>query len=62
MLHALGSEQVAQIFNDIAPDDRTALLEELPAAVTQKLLRCYPEQRKIATELLGYPNIPSAAG
>lgn len=55
-LKALGSEQVAQILNDIAPDDRTALLEELPAAVTQKLLALLnPEQRKIATELLGYP-------
>jgi magnesium transporter len=55
-LKALGSEQVAQILNDIAPDDRTALLEELPAAVTQKLLVLLnPEQRKIATELLGYP-------
>ena len=55
-LQALGSEQVAQILNDIAPDDRTALLEELPAAVTQKLLALLnPEQRRIATELLGYP-------
>ncbi len=55
-LQALGTEQVAQILNDIAPDDRTALLEELPAAVTQKLLALLsPEQRKIATELLGYP-------
>ena len=56
MLHALGSEQVAQILNDIEPDDRTALLQELPAAATQKLLALLnPEERKIATELLGYP-------
>ncbi|MFM2082337.1 MAG: hypothetical protein RL380_1028 [Verrucomicrobiota bacterium] len=56
MLHALGNEQVAQILNDIAPDDRTALLEELPAAVTQKLLALLdPAERKIATDLLGYP-------
>ncbi len=55
-LHALGSEQVAQILNDIAPDDRTALLQELPAAATQKLLNLLsPEERKVATELLGYP-------
>ena len=44
-LHALGSEQVAQILNDIAPDDRTALLEELPAAVTQKLLASAESRR-----------------
>lgn len=56
MLQALGSEQVAQILNDISADDRTALLEELPAAATQKLLNLLsPEQRKIATDLLGYP-------
>ncbi|HZL12930.1 MAG TPA: magnesium transporter, partial [Verrucomicrobiae bacterium] len=53
---ALGSEQVAQILNDIEPDDRTRLLEELPAAATQKLLNLLsPEEKKIATELLGYP-------
>src|SRR5712675_650810 len=55
-LHALGNEQVAQILNDISPDDRTALLEELPAAITQKLLNLLsPKARKIASELLGYP-------
>lgn len=56
LLQALGSEQVAQILNDLSADDRTALLEELPAAVTQRLLNLLtPEQRKIATALLGYP-------
>ncbi len=55
-LHSLGNEQVAQILNDLSPDDRTALLEELPAAATQKLLNLLsPEERKIASELLGYP-------
>lgn len=56
LLHALGTEQVASILNDLSPDDRTALLEELPSKVTQKLLALLdPEQRKIATSLLGYP-------
>jgi len=56
MLHALGHEQVAQILNELAPDDRTALLEELPAAATQKLLNLLsPAERKIAADLLGYP-------
>jgi magnesium transporter len=55
-LHALGTDEVAHILNDIAPDDRTALLEELPSAVTQRLLALLtPEERKVATELLGYP-------
>src|SRR5439155_14070277 len=35
---------------------RTALLEELPAAVTQKLLNLLTlKERKIAADLLGYP-------
>jgi magnesium transporter len=56
MLHALGTEKVAQILNDVSADDRTALLEELPSAATQKLLALLaPEERKIATDLLGYP-------
>ncbi len=56
VLKALGSEQVAQILNDIDPDDRTALLQELPAAATQKLLNLLSAgERKLATELLGYP-------
>jgi magnesium transporter len=56
LLHALGNEQVANILNDIAADDRTALLEELPAAATQKLLNLLsPHERKIASDLLGYP-------
>ena len=55
-LLAMGTEEVAGILNDLSPDDRTALLEELPSAVTQKLLALLkPEERKIATDLLGYP-------
>ncbi len=55
-LLALGNEQVAQILNDLSPDDRTALLEEMPAAATQKMLNLLsPEERKIASQLLGYP-------
>ena len=36
--------------------DRTALLEELPGTVTQRLLALLsPEERRVATQLLGYP-------
>jgi magnesium transporter len=56
LLHSLGQEQVAAVLNEMAPDDRTALLEELPGTVTQRLLTLLsPEERRIATELLGYP-------
>src|ERR1051325_6524777 len=32
LLRAMAHEQVAAILNEMAPDDRTALLEELPSA------------------------------
>lgn len=44
------------LLNDLSPDDRTALLEELPGPVANKLLtKLSPEERAIATKLLGYP-------
>ncbi|MBX3396835.1 MAG: magnesium transporter [Phycisphaerae bacterium] len=56
ILRALGNEGVAAVLNEMAPDDRTALLEELPGAVTQRLITLLsPDERKIATTLLGYP-------
>ena len=56
MLKSLGDHDVAAILDDMAPDDRTALLEELPGKVTRRLLNLLsPEERKVATQLLGYP-------
>ncbi|GMV95799.1 MAG: magnesium transporter [Phycisphaerae bacterium] len=56
LLRNLGREEVAAVLNEMAPDDRTALLEELPGPVTQRLLALLsPEERQIATALLGYP-------
>ena len=56
LLKALGQEQVAAILNDMADDDRTALLEELPAAATKQMLALLtPEERARALSLLGYP-------
>jgi magnesium transporter len=56
LLHNLGQESVAAVLNEMAPDDRTALLEELPGRVTERLLTLLsPDERKIAVELLGYP-------
>jgi magnesium transporter len=55
LLKALGQEQVAAILNDMADDDRTALLEELPAAATKQMLAVLtPEERARALALLGY--------
>lgn len=44
------------MLNAMAPDDRTTLLDELPATVTQQLLNLLsPQERAVATQLLGYP-------
>src|SRR5512133_3398261 len=56
LLRAMAHEQVVAILNEMAPDDRTALLEELPSAAARQLIRSLtPEERRIATALLGYP-------
>src|SRR5690554_6518997 len=47
---------LSELLNDLAPDDRTALFEELPGPVTQRLIQLLsPEERKISIQLLGYP-------
>jgi len=56
LLRAMAHEQVVAILNEMAPDDRTALLEELPSAAARQLIRSLtPEERRVATALLGYP-------
>src|SRR5262245_3109001 len=56
LLKAMATGEVAKILNDMAPDDRTALLDELPAAATRQLLNLLtPQERSIAVSLLGYP-------
>ena len=56
LLRAMAHEQVVAILNEMAPDDRTALLEELPSAAARRLIRLLtPEERHVATALLGYP-------
>lgn len=56
LLEALGREQLAELLNEMDPDDRTAILEELPDNVSSRLLDLLnPSERKIADDLLGYP-------
>ena len=56
LLRAMAREQVVAILNEMSPDDRTALLEELPSAAARQLIRLLtPEERHVATALLGYP-------
>ena len=35
----MAHEQVVAILNEMSPDDRTALLEELPSAAARQLIR-----------------------
>jgi magnesium transporter len=56
LLRGMAHEQVVSILNEMSPDDRTALLEELPSAAARQLIRLLtPEERRIAQALLGYP-------
>ncbi len=56
LLHAMAHEQCIGILNEMSPDDRTALLEEMPSAAARQLIQLLsPEERRVATALLGYP-------
>jgi len=56
LVESLGNEQVQAIFQRMSPDDRTRLLEEMPAEVTRRLIATLaPNESQQARELLGYP-------
>ncbi len=56
LLKSMGREEIAEILNEMAPDDRTALFEELPSTAVKQLIQLLsPEERKVAVTLLGYP-------
>jgi magnesium transporter len=56
LLRAMAHEQVVAILNEMSPDDRTALLEEMPSAAARQLIRLLtPQERRVAQALLGYP-------
>ena len=56
LIKAMGNGEVASILNEMAPDDRTALFEELPSSAVKQFVRMLSaEERKVAQTLLGYP-------
>ena len=56
LLKAMAHHEVAMLLNDMSPDDRTELLEELPASMTKQMLALLTsEERAVAVTLLGYP-------
>lgn len=56
LLKAMAKSEVTAILNEMDPDDRTALLEDLPSAAVKQLIQLLSvEERIIARTLLGYP-------
>ena len=55
LLGSFTNEKAIEFVNELAPDDRVRLLEELPAGVARQLIaNLSPEERKITNLLLGY--------
>lgn len=56
MLKTLTGREIREILNEMSPDDRTNLFEELPAELVKRFINLLsPQERKIATEILNYP-------
>lgn len=56
LLQSFTDERVAEILNQMSPDDRMELFDELPAKIVKKFLGLLnPEQRNIVATMLGYP-------
>ena len=56
ILHHIADKEIENIIQEMPPDDRTALFEDLPAQLTRKILNLLPaEERREVLELLGYP-------
>jgi magnesium transporter len=56
LIESLTDEETRHILTNMAPDDSTMFLEELPGQITQRLLNLLsPQDLREATQLLGYP-------
>jgi len=55
LLRNFTDEDVREYINEMAPDDRVRLLDELPATVAKKLIASLsPEEREVTNILMGY--------
>lgn len=55
IIQELPPVKTAELLNELAPDDRTDFLEELPSEVVKELIRLMnPEERRVTLSLLGY--------
>lgn len=57
LLEIFSREQLSDVMNNLEPDERVALMEELPGDLTQRLFSLMdPEGNKQVRRLLGYPS------
>ena len=55
LLTRLRSGEMREVVEEMSPDDRVQLFDELPAKVVRQLLsELSPDERKVTAELLGY--------
>ncbi len=56
ILTRLGKEDLATVLNNLAPDDRTRIFEDFPDVLIKEAINLLnTQQRKVAVNLLGYP-------
>lgn len=56
MLKSLSSQEIQNILNEMSPDDRTELFEEMPTELVRRCMNFLSaDERKIALEILNYP-------
>ncbi|MCL2409412.1 MAG: magnesium transporter [Oscillospiraceae bacterium] len=61
LLHSFTDERATEFVNELAPDDRVRLLDELPASVAKKLIASLSPEKRVATNIImGYA--PETAG
>jgi magnesium transporter len=61
MIQQLGNETAVNVLEGMTPDDRAALVDELPEEVAQRLVASLsPQTRKVTQAILGYP--PQSVG
>ncbi|MDR8394036.1 magnesium transporter [Aliifodinibius sp. S!AR15-10] len=56
LLEVFTAQQLSDVMSNLEPDERVALMEELPGHLTQRVINSmHTEDRKLVQKLLGYP-------